>query len=500
MRIRFTTCCGPFISLAFLAVFSTLVSAQTRHVLTLEQSIDIALGRSNNAKQLEQNLISSRMSLRAARLSFKSNAQFDVLSLPNFEQSERPTNVQGGGISFDRQETLNFAAQVSVNQPVSFTDGTFSLVSSMSRFRFRTFGEFEQTDISFRPDFRVQYSQPLFTLNRLKTGLKRAELNLESTLQTYTRSQLDLVFNVTANFYSLFQAQQQAQIDNEQVTQSENAYRIANLKQQAGLLPEVEVLRLEVDLANARNTAATSEANLLQSEDAFKNLIGLSITDIVEATTDLEYTPVEVTLEKALGEALDRRTELRSDEISVELDRISVKETDTNREVSGQIFLSYGLSNREERFSDAFQNFDNDRSVRVSLSIPLWDWGRNAAEVQSAKANLESSILTKQNRVNLITEEIRTAVRNLASAQTRVEINKRSQELAEKSYRISLLRFENGDISSQDLALEQTRLTQSRTNYLASVIDYKRTLADLRRKTLWDFERSAPVVVEVPDE
>ncbi len=89
-------------------------------------------------------------------------------------------------------------------------------------------------------------------------------------------------------------------------------------------------------------------------------------------------------------------------------------------------------------------------------------------------------------------------VRNLESAQQRLVITRRSEELAEKSYRISLLKFESGDLSSQDLALEQNRLTQARTNSLNAIIDYKQALADLRRKTLWDFELEAPVQGTAP--
>ncbi|NUM78898.1 TolC family protein, partial [candidate division KSB1 bacterium] len=270
------------------------------------------------------------------------------------------------------------------------------------------------------------------------------------------------------------------------------------LKQQAGLFPELEVLRLEVELANARNTMTNSEASVQRTEDNFKVLIGLPVEEAISVSTELAYRPITASLEKALTEALQRRTELRSDEISVQLSEINVKETDAGSEIKGELFASYGFLNEEKNFRDAFQKFDTDRSIRLGLTVPLWDWGKNSAEVQAAEASLESNRLTQKNRIDLIKQEIREAVRNLASAQQRAEISQRSEELAEKSYRISLLKFENGDLSSQDLALEQNRLTQARTNSLNAIIDYKQALADLRRKTLWDFEKDEPVNVAAP--
>ncbi len=483
--------------------------AQETRVLTLEQSLDIALGRSYQVKQLEQSLINSRMSLKAAEASFKSNGQLVFSSLPNLYRGISQTQLITGEVVFPKQNFVDFQTELSVNQPVSATDGVFSLVGVMQRFHQTvttpiSFGgiDFEQksSTTNYTPQLRLQFRQPVFTYNRLKTGFKRARLNLENTTQSYTRNQLDIIYNVTTNYYNLLRSQRQAEIDREQVKQSENAYRIAGLKQQAGLLPEVEVLRLEVELANARNSAATSAANLMQNEDAFKILIGLPIEDSVQVAAELDYRPIAVSVERALSEALKHRTELRSDEINVQLRELNVRETDAQSEIKGELFLSYGIFNNEKKVDEAFQNFDNDRSVRFALTMPLWDWGKNGAEVQAALASLESDRLAQKNRYDLIKQEIRAAVRNLQSAQQRLEITRRSEELAEKSYKISLLKFENGDLSSQDLALEQNRLTQARTNSLSAIIDYKQALADLRRKTLWDFERDEPVRIEVPKE
>ncbi|MDZ7303630.1 MAG: TolC family protein [candidate division KSB1 bacterium] len=481
--------------------------AQSARVLTLEESLNIALGKSYQVKQLEQSLINSRMSLKAAEASFKSNGQLAFSSLPNLYRGITATSIGTGEVVFPKQNYVDLQAELYVNQPISATDGVFSLVGVMQRFHQTvttpiSFGgiNFEQktSTTNYTPQLRLQFRQPLFTYNKLKTGFQRARLNLENTMQAYTRNQLDIIYNVTTNYYNLLRAQRQAEIDREQVKQSENAYRIAGLKQQAGLLPEVEVLRLEVELANARNSAAASEANLKQNEDAFKILIGLPIEEAVQVAAELDYRPIVVSVERALSEALKRRTELRSDEINVQLRELDVREIDAQSEIKGDLFLRYGIFNTEKKFNEAFQNFDNDRSVKFALNVPLWDWGKNGAEVQAAQASLESDRLMQKNRYDLIKQEIRAAVRNLQSAQQRLEITQRSEELAEKSYKISLLKFESGDLSSQDLALEQNRLTQARTNSLNAIIDYKQALADLRRKTLWDFEKDEPVRIEVP--
>lgn len=489
---------GFLLVLAIIAE-SGVAQGQDTIRLTLEQSIDIALTKSFDARRLEQSLTSSRMSLKSAEAGFKSNGELSMTSLPNFEQNERKTPLPGGTFAFDRQQFLDVQTDMLVNQPLGATNGTFSLIGSLQRFQ--QFSVKNPAGVSTNPSqygtqIRLQFTQPLFTYNSLKTGLRKAELNLETTTQTYTRSQLDLLYNVTAGFYDLYRSQQQVVLDKQQVAQAEEAFRITRLRQEAGLMTELDVLRLDVDLANAKNTFANSEASLRQREDSFKTLIGVPIETSVEVTADLVYRPVAVSLQDATARAMANRTELRSDDIAIELGEISVTEVDAQREINGQLLLSYGLFNRQSQFQDIFSNLNNDRRVQLSVSVPLWDWSRNAYAVKAARANLENDRLSRDYRVETIKQEIRTATRNFESARQRVEITRRSEELAEKSYRISFLKFQNGELTTQDLSLEQNRLAQARRNSLDAIIDYKQSIADLRRKTLWDYERNEPASLE----
>ncbi|MCK4641178.1 MAG: TolC family protein, partial [Candidatus Marinimicrobia bacterium] len=67
---------------------------------------------------------------------------------------------------------------------------------------------------------------------------------------------------------------------------------------------------------------------------------------------------------------------------------------------------------------------------------------------------------------------------------------------AEKSFEISKQRFANGDINSQSLALDRNRLSQAYISRLEAYISYKLLLADLTRKTFYDFEKGQAIPVK----
>ena len=128
--------------------------------------------------------------------------------------------------------------------------------------------------------------------------------------------------------------------------------------------------------------------------------------------------------------------------------------------------------------------------------MPLWDWGVNRNEVAEAQASLDESALTLEEEKKTVMREVRSVISQVKEAESRLEVLKRSEEIAQKSYDISLARFRNGDITSQELALDRDRLTTAKTNYLDAYTKYQLAVADLKRKTLWDFENKMSLVEE----
>ncbi|MFC2075794.1 TolC family protein, partial [candidate division KSB1 bacterium] len=116
-------------------------------------------------------------------------------------------------------------------------------------------------------------------------------------------------------------------------------------------------------------------------------------------------------------------------------------------------------------------------------------WGRNQYQTKAAEANLKNSELNLENQKKSIRRNVLNTVERVREATNRVEVLKRSQELAQRTYDISLDQFNRGEASSQDLTLAQNRLTRAQSAYLNAFISYKIAMADLSRQTMWDFER-----------
>ena len=119
----------------------------------------------------------------------------------------------------------------------------------------------------------------------------------------------------------------------------------------------------------------------------------------------------------------------------------------------------------------------------------------NEQEVAAAEVAVRRSRLEQENLRRDIARQVQATLAGFEGAKRRLQVLARSKEIALRSYSISRQRFETGDITSQTLADNRDRLVAARRSYIEAYINYRLAVADLRRQTLFDFERGLSLVV-----
>jgi outer membrane protein len=268
-----------------------------------------------------------------------------------------------------------------------------------------------------------------------------------------------------------------------------------------------DVMSAEVSVA--QNKAAYLKAiNQMQNEeDRFKQLIGLDLDGIIGIETNLEYKPILIDELKATDEALNNRFEIKETEMDINLQKIEVDRAKRIREFHGNISAYYDLtgistlgagttSQLAQSSLDNISNRPPNRGIALSFTIPIYDWGRGSSKVKQAKLNLQSKELYKENQEVTIRREVREIIRSVKESSEQLNIHQKNLDLARQTYHISQMRFEKGDISNQDLTIEQERLATIQLEYLDSFIGYQLSVNNLKRKTMWDFENNKSYVVQ----
>jgi outer membrane protein TolC len=478
--------------------------------LDLNGAIALAIDRSHAAQVLDLDLTGAEHDVEAAKGRFRTRADV-FLALPELEEGVQRVQVPGDLPRYDSYGSSTLSASLQVSQPLP-TDGTVSLSTYLYQQDDSYFDyDLDQTrdQENFFNSYEISLNQPLFTPNELKLGLERAEIGHRLARRAFQRGQLDLTFEVTAAFYGLIQAQEELGIARETAGRQKQNWELAQRKFKAGLIPEVEALQMEVDLAEADNDLLSRESDLMLAADRFRLLVGLPMAQPVRVEADLINEEFQVDHALAHRHAQEYRTEIFDLQDRLRGSEITVIETDARDDFKGELSAFYNLTGisdptlQDPSFGDLMESTWDDlkrrpgnRGVKFTLSIPIWDSGVNGQEVASAKVNVRRRELDQENLVRDISRQVQASLSEFEAARRRLEVLDRSRDIALRSYNISLERFETGDITSQDLANNRDRLTQARRSYLSAYVNYRLATANLRRRTLYDFERGLSLVVE----
>ena len=468
--------------------------------LDLEKSIEIAKQKSYDMLRLKQNLNIADYNLKSATSRFKTHIDLNLVS-PQYTETVRQFE-DTTGISFYPVKQLNYSGSLVINQSLP-TDGNIYIRSGLS-----DFDDFNGNERLFNMNTRLGLTQPinaLYGYNSIKSSYKQAALAYERSSKQLKREELNLVYNVTNVFFNLISVQKSEEIARMNLERQKEAYTIAKNKYDAGLIKEVDALQMEVDLAEAQNNYDLAIINQSSAKNSFKEMIGLQLSDSVALSSELTYKVVVIDPIKAVKLAMDNRLEIRENEIQIELSKMNIKRQKAEGMIKGDLtayFEKIGVSNQSlntnlsSAVNNSLQDFKNrpqNFGIGFNITVPILDWGENRALVNAAKAQLQQNVYQQEETKRSIEREVLNLVDELNSSLKRLQLLEKNVLVAEKSFNITRQRFSDGNIDSQALALERERLNNAYNSHLRAYINYQLMLADIMRKTFYDFQRDTSI-------
>lgn len=450
---------------------------------------------------LKQRMEGASYNLKAATSQFKTHVDL-AMTVPQYTETIRQWE-DSSGISFYPVRQNLVGGNLIVTQPLP-TDGSLFIRSGI-----QYLADYNENNLSSQLTSSIGLRQPIeaiFGYNNLKLGYNQARLAYDLSNKQLKREELNLVYNISQDFFTLVSYRERMNIAQISLDKQKEAYEIAKNKFAAGLIREVEALQMEVDLSASVNNLDIATVDYLAQIRLFKENLGVNLNDSLIIRNTLDYSPVNVEVEKAVSLALENRLEIKENEIQIELQQMEIKRRKAEGMINGIVQVNYNFIGvntdnlsipLQSSINNTWQNLmDRPGSfgVGLTLNIPIIDWGENKARVRSAQAILKQNQYQRDAEIVSIERDIRTTVDRLQSSLRRLQLLEKNVAVAEKSFEISRQRYANGDIDSQAMALERERLNSAYISRLESYINYKLLLSDLMRKTFFDFEKDKSVV------
>jgi outer membrane protein TolC len=489
------------LSVLGLTIWQTAVHAQQKTTLTIEQAINIALQESYTVQSNDEDRKAMQYLYLYYKAQFKPRLDLDLFTPSWNEQVSAVAQINDLPV-YNSTSSIQFGGNMKFTYVLP-TGGNIALSGNLYHENLRTTFAQDYSTLKRKQaysQFGLIFNQPVFTKNKLRENLLTTQYQYERSELFFTRTQMDIVYSVTKGFYEVYKAAYEKRINEEQLRNAQEALRIAKLKFETGNIPEGDLLVTEINALQSDVKLSESAGKYELQKDEFKLLIGMDMTEEIDIVAKMDFETVVINLQTAIEQALENRLEVKDNEYDIKLQQIEIDRAKREREIKGNIYAYYdftGLSTQPGNIIQLFRSsFDNfamrppNRGITFTLSIPILDWGRCKNLVKRETIRLHEKQLKLKNTNDMIIKEIREIVRTVYEAEKRFRINQKNSDNAVNSYRISRLRFENGDISGQELATEQERLSQVQLAFINAYITYQLALADLKRRTMWDFENN----------
>ena len=324
----------------------------------------------------------------------------------------------------------------------------------------------------------LQLDYSLYTGGRRPATIALAASQLRTSQLALETQLVQLRLDVANDYYGLQQADAQLRITQASVTQAQRSLRDAQLREQAGVGTQFEVLQTDVSVANAVQDRRNAEAQQLIARRQLSQR--LNIPQTITVITAGEITPLgdwTLSLEESIVLALKNRSEIEQQLLAIEQSeaqqRIAV--ADTLPQVN--LFANYSvLGNLGDGINTA-----GGGSIGIRAQWTFFDAGAARSRVAQQEANIITAQSNFTEQRNLVRFQVEQSFYNLQANQDNIATARRAVIRANEGLRLSILRFQAGVGTQSEVITAETDLTRARVNELNAIVGFNRSLATLQR-------------------
>jgi outer membrane protein len=280
-------------------------------------------------------------------------------------------------------------------------------------------------------------------------------------------------------YIAVLRAQKAAELSTRQVKALEAQAAQARAFYEGGVIPKNDLLKAEVELANARQILIRTRNQVELARANFNYALGEDLDTPLQLEELQESPPSVVELKAAIQTAWDRRPELQELAQAIEAARRGVSAAQSQFLPQLSFVGTYTVD-----LAGGNPSFSPERwEIGGVLQWHAFEGGRVRAQVSEAKISQQKASDTLQQQRDRVTLEVKEAVITLLEAEQKIRVAEKAIAQAEENFRISQERYSAQIATSTEVVDAEALLTQARTNYFNAIYDHHLASFALKRAT-----------------
>lgn len=386
---------------------------------------------------------------------------------------------------FRQQQMFSASAGLEVTQNFDLLGGSFYLETDLEYMR--NFGLNKYTQYSSVP-VRIGYRQDLLGFNAFRWERKIEPLRYEKAKKELIYNMESVSEQAVSYFFALALAQAEYRLALENVKSCDTLYVIGERRFRIAAISRADLLTLELDRVNARNTLENCRIDLKRATFSLASFLGMDKNTEIELRIPGKPGSVDIPVETALAMARANNPTLLGHRQTILEGERELNRAKVQARFSASVDASVGFNQVSDDLSGAYRSPLRQDLVSVSVKIPLIDWGVRKGKVNMALNNLNVSRITASQEELNIEEDIIMTVSDYNVRQRLIASASEALDLAETAYAQTQQRFIIGKADINSITLSLNRRQEASKNYISALKNFWLSHYKIRRLTLHDFE------------
>jgi outer membrane protein len=472
-----------------LFICAALMLAAQTGVFTLDDALRAARERAYGAFLAESRRDAAEERYQLFRAGLRPELRLEAMA-PNFIKTSSQIVQPNGAILFQPVSQNNAWVSLQAVQPLPWTGGTLFVQSDLQRF-----DDFINDGRMYNGiPLRAGLMQPLFGFNGMRWRQRTEPLRLEESVKRYRFEIEALHLGVSARYFAALSARADLDIARSNRAAMEKLTLIGEERESLGKISKDERLQLEIELKNAILAAERAAWRLNAALAELAVFAGLETTPTPEALTTPEASSIaEPDPEQAVALAMRHLPDLTAAALDALEAGQNLAQTRYDYGPQVNLSLSVGLARGAEQVGDIYTSPFTEQQARLTLSVPIVDWGRRRHALGLArieKEQAERALIQLQAEFEFMA---RQKALELQQLQQSLGVLAEIRAASEERFRISNERYVLGATGITELTLAQRDKDQAFRDYVSNLDAFYRAHFELRQLTGFDFITGGPV-------
>ncbi|MBN1558958.1 TolC family protein [candidate division KSB1 bacterium] len=332
----------------------------------------------------------------------------------------------------------------------------------------------------------AQLTQPLFLGGAGIAGIKMAGAAERAAERNLEKARQDLLYNTANAFYTCLIAREVVRVQEEALQQSQENMEMVRKKYEAGAASKFDLMRAEVNVANTKPSAISARNQAKIALTRLKMILALPIETEIDVDGELVYEEDEFTTMAILDYermALTARPEVQALQEQKRISRQGIALARSSFLPKLFFATDYSYLGMTNELTIGGVDYSRGFTSAVSFQLPLFTGLKNNKQYQKAKIDYRMMLDMEKSVTDGVTAEVEAVYNTFREAKEKYAAAAENAQLAEETFRLATMMYEEGTNTQLDVFTAQVGLTSARLNYLSSLYEYQLTRYALRKVT-----------------